>query len=614
MISPDQFWDRLQESGLLSATRLDSIRSRIATKPKIASSARSIANALVANGVLTEEQATVMLRLDTEGVSLISEPAIPEVDLKIALPTVNTKQRATWVVFLLVGTLACIVGLATIVYFGFPSTSETHSTPDPSPNAATEDSSTEDSPASYHLTDSEDALWARPNPGNPVDFPRLPAGTQMVIQIRMADLHSSSHGDKIIRSLGQDLEKRLNDWTAKLNLQRSELDRLTLYFLPQGTTMPIVVLHGELQVDCQSKFGGLGTLDTQRVIKLAASGIWCPESLPSHFYYGPWELIRTLPTAAPGRLRRELEQLRGQSHTTDLVTILANPNFLQDEAQGLFPDTRKRLLEGLFAFWSDQAQAVALGFQHEELAFLEVRMIAREDMPARVLATRARGFLQSLPRQARDFLGTAPLDPYWQPLAIRFPEMIAFVIDQTRIQVEGREVALNTIAPVEATHNLLLASELSLATPTGQATEDSVVDDVVEDSELTIDDVLASKTTVRFAQKSLDEAAQDIAGQIQEERSGLSFKLRIQIDGGALEPEGITRNQQIRNFHAAEVSLAEILTSLVMKANPDQSIASASDPKQKLVWIASASDLGLIEITTREAVTVQGRDLPASFR
>lgn len=607
MISPDHFWDRLNSSGILTADRVRVLRGKIAAKPKVATSAVQIARALVANNILTEEQARMLL--DVRSVSEAEPmPGVPEMRSVLeANSQVEARKNSSTARLCMGVAIAAMVTAVAFFYWPGGSSQKPALPPVSLPQIIPGDIS-EASNGPYALTDSHQELWARPLPGKPFEIAYLPPGTQMIVRIRMSQLLETAEGSKIMRSLGPNLKEQLAIWTKKIGVSGSDIQVLSLYLLPQGTTNPMVILHGELLGVAAEQFSNLGELDENRLIKLATNAIWCPNESPSSFYYGPWDALQQFPQSDSGQFRRELEQLHGESHDTDLVSILANPNFLRDEAQGLFPGMRQRLLYGLTTLWSDEAQAVSLGFQQEDLAFVEVRVIARDDLPPRHLAAKISAYLQGLPAQITDFLGNAILDQHWQPLAMRFPQMVSFVVDQTRIVVDGRQVAMTAIAPKEATHNLLLAAELGIATP---IREPSIP--IADYSNWSLDDVLTQKTSVRFAQKSLDQSIQDVSQQIREARPGLPFDFRIQIVGGDLEREGITRNQQIRDFHAVELTLAQILTALVTQANPTQGVAS-NDPEQKLVWVVSTDEIGLVEITTRAAALSKNQDLPEAFR
>lgn len=113
-------------------------------------------------------------------------------------------------------------------------------------------------------------------------------------------------------------------------------------------------------------------------------------------------------------------------------------------------------------------------------------------------------------------------------------------------------------------------------------------------------------------------------GSLASELSALENKLkadhpgfRIKILGRDLQLEGITRNQQIRGLKLENRSVADVLTALVLKANPDRSASDPDDPRVKLVWLIGADPdepgAQAVLITTRAGAKKRGAKLPAVF-
>lgn len=619
-VSPDQFWMSLSDSGLISDQELESLRARLGRNESIANSSTKIARLLIANGVLSEKQARGLL----SGRSLktgVKSPPLPNVkkppiasgeDATVAKHAGHRKDKSKLPVILCIGTTLFILVAAGAYFMLQPK--DTDAVDDLSKAAATPTTIGEQDNLAFEYVESDEALWAREHPGQPIALQYAPVGVQTIVCLRLAELLAHPEGKKVIRSLGPTLENALANWLQRIGTTGELLEELELHLLPQGTTLPRLVAVGKLRSGTShTSLPAFANKNNNRIAKLATDSIWFPEEDQQRFVFGPADDVAKL--AAPPNatdtpvLRRELEQLRLASHDTDSLTILSNPNFLRDEAQGLFPDTRRRLLDGLYDFWSEEAQAVSVGIQLTDVAIVEVRMIAREDLPPRRFAAIVENKLASFPSKTIDFLGQAELDPYWQPLAFRFPAMVRFVKEQARIVVEGKQVAVSTALPAEAVHNLLLASELSLASSIRSVTST----ETVNRSNWTIDDVLKSKIDVQFAQKSLEVAMRDVMQQVRDEFSGLPFEFTAEIDGTDLEPEGITRNQQIRDFVETDGSVADVLTRLVMKANPIQTVTAASETDQKLVWAVSSAAEGKILITTRAAVQAKRIPLPAEF-
>lgn len=629
-LSPETFWQLLSQSGLLSKKKIASVRAKIAQKESIANSSTKIARLLVANQLLTEKQAKRLLSGRSIGTNKQDVPkpsaAPPPVQSVSVDPKATTSEKAdertqtsavlkkkSMLPIVLFTTLPLCLVVAGLVWFLFrPEQPPTRPDNQPSTSAARTTPQTSEDNAPYEFVESNEALWGREKPGQPVELKFAPAGVQTIVRLRLAELLSHKEGRKIIRSLGPGWEPQLESWCKRVGVESNSLKTLTLHLLPQGTTLPQYVVVAEVS-SSRENMPSFQKRNDEDVAALATDAIWFPDDDQAQFIFGPAKIVDEIRTAAlagtPSILRRELEQLRKASHATDQVTLLANPNFLRDEAQGLFPNTRRRLLDGLYEFWSQDAQAISLGFQLSDVALAEARMIAREDLAPRHFAGLVERRLSELPTRTTDFLGQVELDSYWQRLALRFPAMVEFLTQQARVVTEGKQVAISVALPAQAVHNLLLASELSFAS----TLRNTDAAESVDRSQWTIDDVLASSINVRFAQKSLDIAMRDISQQVKDEFPGTPFAFSIEVVGTDLEPEGITRNQQIRDFESKDKTLAEALTALVMKANPDQSVTEARDPNQKLIWMPSNDTPGKILISTRAGAKNKGIELPSSF-
>ena len=64
----------------------------------------------------------------------------------------------------------------------------------------------------------------------------------------------------------------------------------------------------------------------------------------------------------------------------------------------------------------------------------------------------------------------------------------------------------------------------------------------------TIDEVLAAKISLRFDQESLESAMQSVVQEVQSTYPDSPAGFVVRILGDDLKLDGITRNQQIRNF------------------------------------------------------------------
>ena len=214
---------------------------------------------------------------------------------------------------------------------------------------------------------------------------------------------------------------------------------------------------------------------------------------------------------------------------------------------------------------------------------------------------------EQLPNQLTQFLGTASVDRHWQRLAIQFPMMVSQLAKYTRTVPGKNKVVANFVLPPKAAHNLLLASEFSVASLASTPT-------AVASSPPSDQDPMTHVTTLQFDQQSLEFALRDLQSLVNDELRISNFE--IKIAGKDLQLDGITRNQQIKGFSAKNTSVAQILTQIVMLANPDRQ-TSAADSNQKLLWVLNPlqPDRGTsVLVTTRKAADENGYKLPEPFR
>ena len=161
----------------------------------------------------------------------------------------------------------------------------------------------------------------------------------------------------------------------------------------------------------------------------------------------------------------------------------------------------------------------------------------------------------------------------------------------------------------------MLASELSLASEAGAGSVPGIP--TATTTPQNINELLNVPMSVDIPQQDLNLAIADIAMDVRSSIRGLPFEFNIKIDGNDLMDEGITRNQAIRDFVMEDKPLQEILTGIVMKANPVTTVQSPTEKDQKLVWLITDDPLKagnkIILLTTRKAAETKQYTLPSVF-
>jgi hypothetical protein len=241
-------------------------------------------------------------------------------------------------------------------------------------------------------------------------------------------------------------------------------------------------------------------------------------------------------------------------------------------------------------------------------------MLSSLDKKPLQLAEELKGRLQQIPTALEDYFVSLNPPAYWRKLANRYPGMVRDLHGQLRIGVENEQAVANSVLPAAAAHNLVLGGELLVATTPGQAS--TVATAPASTAPKTLADALLLKTSYTFDNQSLEFAMRDLAADVQSNLKGAAFEFGIKIIGPDLQTDGITRNQSIRDFKQENQTVADILTALVLKANPIPGKA-ASDKDQKLLWVVGPdpdnATKQTVLITTRAAAANKKYTLPAPF-
>jgi hypothetical protein len=418
------------------------------------------------------------------------------------------------------------------------------------------------------------------------------------------------------QAVWQSLEPRWGNVRARferdMGIELAQMESLLVALVPKDVGPPRPVLVIRFVDSADAAWAGRLTDRTATARgdrgKLADWAAWLPSERPGTLVLSDADLIaEMIEQQAPPPLRRELERLWKMSDSQRHVTMLFAPSFLVGDGQQLESSHPGRMGKALLQFLGDGSQAACVSAHLGDTDYLELRWTPPVDEPPANLAGDRRRRLRELPEQLTNLLATMTIDTYWQPLALRFPLMVHFVTQQTRIALEDRTVLMNAVLPGPAAHNLLLATELTLANAAHPGVERP--SEVAPAGRVQL---LEQPMDLTIEQQSLDAVVAELAASVQALPEGSA--LRIEISGPDLQLDGITRNQQIRGLRLTNRPLREILTQLVMRANPI-AVQDASQPEQKLVWVEliGAPGTTTVLLTTRTAARQKGLTLPREF-
>ncbi|MDA7950534.1 MAG: hypothetical protein MPJ24_03515 [Pirellulaceae bacterium] len=481
------------------------------------------------------------------------------------------------------------------------------------------------------LPDDGHMLWAPPFQGQPIDLTNVLPGAQVYCVLRVDQLFESPEGTLILRALGPQLES----W-------KSELQEKTKFSLEEFRQIVVSVHHDQdnfLRLGYRIKLKKsykradlLGKLELpqnteNRLFQQGETAFWIPKSAEvSTFVLGNPDDVLRLEEApnVPPLLRRELQKLLQKSDSRMLFTALFSPRYFFGSGYRLFEGDLELLKKPLEDFFGEELQGALLTIHSAENVYAEIRFEGTLSKPARQLVQEFSPRFIAIPDGVEDYLISLTPDPHWRKLAIRIPQMLRFLASNVRLGTEEDQMVSNVILPENSLHNFLAGAELLVWQPRNS---NVIITDprvsATAPSQLTLTKLLEKEFTISFGQKSLELSLQEVEEVVNAAYPHLDPPFEIEILGQDLKEEGITKNQQIRDFDQQGVSLADILTTIVMKGNPVTTVLKANETDQKLVWLVppgNPSDSSVekqgrkIIVTTRNAAKRKKQLLPKVFQ
>ncbi|MFN7877035.1 MAG: protein kinase [Pirellula sp.] len=337
------------------------------------------------------------------------------------------------------------------------------------------------------------------------------------------------------------------------------------------------------------------------------------------FSVGPSRIINTLIDTSGGSapLSRQLESLIGVSNSEMDLFVMTTPSFLNGNGRQLYASV-PRFKEAYREIVGDTIQAFSLSASTKDSFYLEGRMIVGDIAKSGSVLSTMREKLDSLANRLESQFATNPVAPYWRLIAARFPQMVRSVAKNTRMGIEEGQLVFNMYQPRESVDNLAIGTWMAMQSSVpDSSTSVAMPSNKTGSPKLSVEDMLNRPMSLAFAQESLEMSLAAIATEFNDSLPEGENKLEMSINGGAFQKEGITQNQQIRDFSFEKVPLRELLTALVRRANPVTTVQSPTEKDQKVVWLVleNASTPGgkKVELTTRSWAEANGVQLPKEF-
>ncbi|MCC9599056.1 hypothetical protein LOC67_00680 [Stieleria sp. JC731] len=484
----------------------------------------------------------------------------------------------------------------------------------------------------FEIVESDRLLWVPPfeADSNSPSLELLPPGPAIIAKLEIAEL--SKANQPIQQAFQVELDSLLNFVSKHAGVAANEIQSCVIGFFPGINGIPetaiTVRLVSPTPIDT--------LLENWKAVETRAGDqvLYTDEDLKNAYYVGggeggqppegdevttfvcgPMKRIREVADNAGGSipLVRNMQTLWDHaSEQTDIV-ILATPNFLFADGRELINSSVPELRDALKGWLIPDIAAFMIAIKSdEESCYIELREVPSGGATQATLLSDMRETMQSWPDWADKFLLDTIPDRSWRVLASRLPLMLRYVADQTRSTIDGTTVVASTYLPTQAAAQVSLATVLAMNTPPGEASQGAM-----ESVALSVDDMLDRPMSISFLQLSLQFSIDAVADEFKQDLPKGASTPAFKIVGGDLELNGITQNQQIRGFDKEDVPLRQVLTDIVLAANPDPTSTGPGDPKQALVWVVhpvgKPPEETEILITTRDATKKKGYKLPAEF-
>ena len=474
------------------------------------------------------------------------------------------------------------------------------------------------------VPDDGEQLWKSPTWGEPVSFQYSPPGAQLFFVVRPAALLASAEGERVLQALGPEFAAARKAWEVAAGVNWSEVSQLimTLHQVDLQLRVAFVVKLDDAAVASEmvQRWGSSAEQQAhdQTYYEAKEWSYFLPEEAANVFVMGSkTEIEGVLEFSGRAPPNGAIEKLRRVSDAEHHFSLFSTPfsmtgELLRDGRNYFFGPARK-LREPLEALFPQGLDALSVSMHFGEQLYLETRFFGRT-RDRHALAADFHERIAEIPDQIERYSALVLPHPYWRMVANRYPGMVRFLHSQLRIGVGRDEAVINGVLPSQAAHNLLFGGTMFLLSQPGVALADTST--AKSTGPPNVEALLASKIDLSFDQQSLEFAIRDLGQEVKDRYPNLPFGFRIQIIGGDLENDGITRNQQVRNIKLTGKTLAESLTEIVVVAQATGK--PPSHPDQKLVWVVGPDpdqpDKQIVLVTTRSAAMKKKYTLPAVFR
>jgi hypothetical protein len=264
------------------------------------------------------------------------------------------------------------------------------------------------------------------------------------------------------------------------------------------------------------------------------------------------------------------------------------------------------------------SRAALIQTRLEPAWYVEAQLIGVSEREAPRLSELLRQTITGTATAIEEWFISEQPHPYWRALAIRYPQMLRALAEQTRFGIEGGAAVANAYLPPEAAANILLSSWIASqdgATLASDAPTEIVA--ATPTKPLSIEEYLSRKIKLSFDQEPIESALRLVGEEANANLPAGTPQLRFTLDGGAFERGGITRNQQLRDFKHIDLPMRDALTAIAKRGNPVTTLKDTHGEDQRLIWVVrddpEQAGKQMISLTTRAEATAKKIPLPVEF-
>jgi serine/threonine protein kinase len=487
----------------------------------------------------------------------------------------------------------------------------------------------------FQLIDEDTSLpWAPPSAGDPLSADLLPPEAQAWIFWKPSKFLGNPQGKQLLSVLEADFAPVGEYLRSRSGLLLDDIKQVAFALYPGKEGMPEIATRFELSSpkslqELKAKWGELKDREVEKKTLLEnqqGEAYWIAEQPLSNeqsvttFTIGPAARMDELVKLEGGNppMRRQVQQLFSASNSDADITTIFVPGFLFTEGRMILTTSVPSMRESLGQLLATDMQAGMLSSTLQDQWYTELRLIGNSDLDAGNIVNKLRSLINSLPAAVESRVIERQYDPRWGKLSVRYAQMLREMVNFLRINVEDGQAIANFYLPKSASTNLIAASWFAAnSVPGATVLADTSTAKPEKAPVLTPENLLDRPMKIAFDQESLEVSLQSIAEAAADGLPESQPRLVMELDYNSMEKEGITQNQQIRQFQHDGKPLREVLTDLVRRANPVVGVTDSTLPDQKLLWVlVDAPDKPggkMIRITTRVSAAENKLPLTKEF-